>query len=667
MASLISILGGEWTPPKEKHISSPEDQLRTAMLSAGIEPPPDIAMDGKLHRFNGDARKDKSAWYCIFGDGVPAGRFGCWRQGLESSFRADVGRSLTAAEEMAHTRRMSEAKALRDSETQRKYETAATVVEQIWSGCTAASPDHPYIARKGIKPHGARVTGDGRLVVPLYDSDGEMCSLQYITNDGTKSYHPGGASGGKFWQVGSFDEPGVMYVGEGFATSATIHEVSGRPCVVAYSASSIVPVIEALREKYGAAQSIVVVADHDENGIGQKYADQASAKYGVRVVMPPTPGQDANDYVQAGGDLAALLAPPATDWLVPADEFCAQPAPISWVVKHWIQEKALVMVHGPSGGGKTFVVLDWCLRASAGITEWAGHKVKPGSVVYLAGEGHHGLRGRVAAWKHHNQVLRLNMWLSRDGCDLNTPSGYLRALENIRALDIKPRVIVVDTLHRFLSGDENSAQDAKTMLDACNALMQVFGCTVVLVHHTGVSEDSQGRARGSSAWRGALDIEISIVPAKGDQPMQIVQRKSKDAELAQTVYVELLSVDIPKWFDEDGNSVSSAVIIQADTPRAESKDNKTQEAFKVIERAWFSAACETRNGSPYISRSALRDLLISDGMNERTAKNKTEPSREDGFIFKLINAEIISTHEHGWLVTDELQASLLLMRTQKSP
>ena len=50
------------------------------------------------------------------------------------------------------------------------------------------------------------------------------------------------------------------------------------------------------------------------------------------------------------------------------------------------------------------------------------------------------------------------------------------------------------------------------MLNACNGLMKEFDCSVLLVHHTGVSEEAQHRARGSSAWRGALDVEISVVP-----------------------------------------------------------------------------------------------------------------------------------------------------------
>ena len=668
MADLSNVLGGPWSPPPEKRIAPPEEQLRDAMLASGLEPPDELLLDGKIHRFksgtkgSGSHGGDKPGWYLIFGDGVPAGRFGCWRAGVEVTWRAEVGRKLTATEEMAHARRMAEAKALRDAELERKHEVAAATVETIWTSAQTASPEHPYLARKGIGVHGARVTGDGRLVVPLYGQDGTLATLQYISHDGGKLYHPGGQTGGKFWMVGSLDEPGTLFVAEGFATAATIHETTNRPVIVAYSASNLVPVTGILREMYGASQDIVIVADNDKSGVGQRYAEQASAKFGARMVMPPIEG-DANDYAQAGHDLASLLLPPKDDWLIPADDFSAQPAPISWLVKRWLQSQALIMVHGPSGGGKTFVVLDWCLRIASQTPEWAGQKVRAGNVVYLAGEGHHGLRGRVAAWKHQHQVGRLAMWLSKDGCDLNTPTGYLKVVEQIRMLPENPAVIVVDTLHRFLAGDENSAQDAKTMLDACNSLMQEFNCSVILVHHTGVAEEAQHRARGSSAWRGALDIEISIVPGKDDQPMQIVQRKSKDAELAQTVYVELQQVTIPGWYDEDNQPVTSAVIVQSQAPASPKKDGKIESHRKTFENAWWASGAEERNGLPYLSRSAMLDYLIQKmDVSETSAKQYLKPSVPGKPIADLLLAEIIEAFEHGWTVIDQTQASSMLIR-----
>ena len=669
MADLSQVLGGPWSPPQEKRVAPPEEQLIDAMRSAGLEPPDDIYMDGKIHRFKSGTKGspghgDKPGWYLIFGDGIPAGRFGCWRSGVEVTWRADVGRKLTDFEEMANVRRMNEARALRDAALERQHQVASETVETIWSSAQSASAEHPYLAKKGIGVHGARITGDGRLVVPLYDQDGTLASLQYIAHDGGKLYHPGGQTGGKFWMVGSLDEPGTLFVAEGFATAATIHETTNRPVVVAYSASNLVPVTGSLRDMHGPNQDIVIVADHDSSGVGQRYAEQASAKYGARMVMPPILG-DANDYAQAGHDLASLLMPTAdSDWLIPADDFCSQPSPISWLVKRWIQSQALIMVHGPSGGGKTFVVLDWCLRMASGTENWAGQKVRPGNVVYLAGEGHHGLRGRVAAWKHHHQAGKLKMWLSKDGCDLNTPAGYLKVVEQIRALQEVPNIIVVDTLHRFLLGDENSAQDAKTMLDACNNLMMEFNCSVILVHHTGVSDEAQHRARGSSAWRGALDIEISIVPGKDDQPMQIVQRKSKDAELAQTVHVDLQQVTIPGWYDEDNQPVTSAVIIQAQEPTVSvKKDGKIDSHRKTFENAWWASGCEERNGMPYISRSAMLDYCIQKlDIKEASAKQYIKPSVPGKPIADLLTAEIIATFEHGWIVVDDNQASAMMIR-----
>ncbi len=668
MADITHIFGGQpFDAPIKRQPDSPEKQLREAILDAGLAAPDLIELDGKIHRFSSGTKGtgghgDKPGWYVAFGDGVPAGRFGCWRAGIEQTWRAKTGREITQAEHMAHARRMAEAKALRDAEQAKKREIAAETVEIIWSGAQAALTDHPYLSKKGIGVHGARVTGDGRLVVPLYGQDGTLASLQYIDHDGGKLYHPGGQTGGKYWMIGTLDEPGTLFVAEGFATAATIHETTHRPVVMAYSASNLVPVTGILREKYGASQDIVIVADHDNSGVGQRYAEQASAKYGARMVMPPTEG-DVNDYVQAGHDLSLLLMPPKNDWLIPADDFSAQPLPIHWLVKRWLQSQALIMVHGPSGGGKTFVVLDWCLRMASGIEDWAGHKVRQGNVVYLAGEGHHGLRGRVAGWKHHHQAGHLAMWLSRDGCDLNTPTGYLQVIEQIRILKERPSVIVVDTLHRFLAGDENSAQDAKTMLDACAALMREFDCSVILVHHTGVSDEAQHRARGSSAWRGALDIEISIVPGKDGVPMQIVQRKSKDAEIAPTVYVALQQVTIPGWLDEDGVPVTSAVVVQEDAPTKSTKPSKIDSHRKTFENAWWASGAEERNGLPYLSRSAMVDYLVQKlDLSEASARVYTKPSANGKPIADLLVAEIIEAFEHGWIVVNDTQASAMLIR-----
>lgn len=664
MGNISNILGHSFVQEKT-YTDSPEVQLRNKIANSGITPPDEIILDGKLRRFSSGTKGskhggDKSGWYICFKDGVPAGKFGCWRAGIELNFIADIGRELTAAEEMANARRYAEARAIRDSELKKEHETASNTVLKIWTEGIHSTDSHEYLTRKNIKFNGARVTGDGRLMVPLYDVNGEISSIQYIGPDGDKKYHPGGATSNCFWYLGQNDN--IIYVAEGFATAATIYEKTNQLTYIAYSASNLPNIVGILREKYGQFQDICVVADNDESGVGQKYADQASAKHGCRVITCPEKG-DVNDFVQSGGDLVSLLNPNKESWLIHADEFSHQSNPISWLIKGWVQEQALMMVHGPSGGGKTFIVLDWCLNIASLSNNWFGQKVKNGSIVYLAGEGHHGLRARLAAWKQHNNVKKLNMWLSKEGCDLNTAEGYQRVVSNLRLLNILPKMIVVDTLHRFLNGDENSSQDTKTMLDACAKLIEEFKCSVLLVHHTGINEESQHRARGSSAWRGALDIEISVVPSKDGGPIEIIQRKSKDAELQQSLYCNLITILINGWLDEDGESVKSAVVEQSEASQNTKRSSKLNEYIKLISDAFKHCGEELRDEKCYFSRSALHEYLMKNkGHSERTAKNHLTPSRSNCMIHDLLLAEIIEPFEHGYLLKDEVINSNLLIR-----
>jgi putative DNA primase/helicase len=123
-----------------------------------------------------------------------------------------------------------------------------------------------------------------------------LTSLQYIEGDGTKRYHAGGATGGSFWVIGDIaaasslsSSSSRIFVAEGFATAATIHEATGDPCIVAFSASNLVQVTGTMR-KTTTGTDIVIVADNDASGIGRKYADQASAKHGARVITHQSKG-----------------------------------------------------------------------------------------------------------------------------------------------------------------------------------------------------------------------------------------------------------------------------------------------------------------------------------------------------------------------------------------
>ena len=347
------------------------------------------------------------------------------------------------------------------------------------------------------------------------------------------------------------------------------------------------------------------------------------------------------------------------------DAFLSGSSTVPWLIDGWIQENCLMMVHGPSGSGKTFLVLDWCLRMAAidmDNRDWCGNRTKDLPIVYLAGEGHYGLRARVAAWMQNFGVEKIKFWMSKTGTDLNSNEGLVKVIDNVRALPETPKVIVVDTLHRFLNGDENSAQDAKTMLDACALLMQEFDCTVVLVHHTGVSDEAQHRARGSSAWRGALDIEVSVKPSKNGGPIEVIQRKMKDAEMQDSLFFDLKKVDIIGWRDEDNDQVSSVVLESVNKPITATKVlSKVEEHRKRFERAWhFAGRARDPQGRPHVTRSGMLDFLTGPAMMMKEAAAKKAMQMDSNrMIGTLVDAEYVTPFGQGWSVTDNTFVAVL--------
>lgn len=654
-------LGKVFDGPWVEHTEPIDSQIRNAMAQAGINPPSTITIDGNIHRFSTAPHGlDDAGWMVFYADGIIAGSFGDWRTGVQCNFVEKRTNPLTASELAEANRRIAEAKIRHDEERTRRNNLAAGAVAKIWSDAMPADAGHAYLVKKRIGPNGARVVGDGRLVVPLFDPDGSISSVQYINQDGEKRYHPGGATKGKYHTIGEIKDK--VYIAEGFATGATVYEATGTATVIAYSAGNLEPTTSAIREKHPTVK-IIIVADNDESGVGKNYADQASAKHGATVIMPPDRG-DANDYMIAGGDLKLLLNPPVKQWLNSIEDWCSQPAPIKWHVRGWVQENALIMAHGPSGGGKTFVVLDMMLSIASGLPDWQGNKIKPGNIVYLAGEGHHGLRSRVAVWMQEHKQKPKNMWVSNSAVDLNTPQGTQSTIEHIKSLQNDPKIVVVDTLHRFMDGDENSAQDTKTMIDACALIQAEFGCSVILVHHTGVAENAQGRGRGSSSWRGALENEISIRESEGVITIEAI--KIKDAEKPMPITVELKKTDIEGWIDEDGEQVNSAIVVKCDGQTKEKpQSKKIQEVSKIIEKAWYHTGMELSDDEPYITISGfIKWFEECTDKTSGTIKNEMKPSVEGRFINTALKEGLIDKKLHGYVVKDDSLVSRLIMSTK---
>jgi phage/plasmid primase-like uncharacterized protein len=260
-------------------------EFRNAMRAASIEPPDGIEADGKLHRFATNGKRgDDAGWFILYGDGIPAGCFGDWRTGISQSWRADVGRTLTQAEETAYRDRVEVMRRKREAEKARRHAEARKWAQAIWKDAQPIVDDHPYLVKKGVKPvatlreihidQARAILGyhpkakdeplAGRLLGVPVKISGELSTLELIDEAGRKTALAGGAKAGGYWAAQpppDSDGEGLrLLIGEGVATVLSAHEATGYPVIAALSASNLKAVAWATRKKYPAA-TIILLAD----------------------------------------------------------------------------------------------------------------------------------------------------------------------------------------------------------------------------------------------------------------------------------------------------------------------------------------------------------------------------------------------------------------------
>jgi hypothetical protein len=69
-----------------------------------------------------------------------------------------------------------------------------------------------------------------------------------------------------------------------------------------------------------------------------------------------------------------------------------------FLVRGLVETDSVAVVFGDPGGGKSFLALDLVACVASGRA-FHGRPVRSGPVVYIAGEGHNGIRRRLSAWE----------------------------------------------------------------------------------------------------------------------------------------------------------------------------------------------------------------------------------------------------------------------------
>ncbi len=367
--------------------------------------------------------------------------------------------------------------------------------------------------------------------------------------------------------------------------------------------------------KHLAGRSVIVLPDNDQ--AGRTHADKVIASLwgkADRIKRIDLPG------LQEKGDVADFLSertldelmdivrqapvvtaqPEAGDEVPAVEDGAVEPyqtmrrgavfamPPVEFLVDGLLTDTGFAMMYGAPGTGKSFLAIDIALSVAHGMP-WQGQEVKPGAVLYIAGEGIGGFGKRWKAWeKYHGVKDEPDMYLLPTAVNFREPEDIARLVATIEGIGQKFSLVIVDTVARAIAGaEENSSTDMGLFVAACDEIKALTGGALLAVHHAGKS--AERGARGSSALLGAVDTSLMV--GKSDDIVVLRTEKMKDAEPMDEI--NLIMQTVPASISE------TSVVLE----RTEEPAPRRQKAA-----GWRD------NPQAYHAFQALQNLLIDKGV-----------------------------------------------------
>jgi hypothetical protein len=300
--------------------------------------------------------------------------------------------------------------------------------------------------------------------------------------------------------------------------------------------------------------------------------------------------------------------------------------PTQWLVRDLLEADSMAVIYGDPGTCKSFIALDVSACVTTKTPFHGRRIVRPGPVIYLAGEGHNGLARRLSAWSKKTGVSLEGapLALSKMPAALCEPGTMKAVAASLAVLAEKigpPILIILDTWSRNLAGDENSSLDAAEAIAALDRLRAPWRAAGLIVHHVG---HEKSRARGSTVLRGAVDLELRV-DRGADTLIRVECTKAKDIPPPRPMVFRLDDIDLG-ILDEDGRTVLSGALTEEDwtpleapkTPSGKNQKLALDILAKTTERHRQVVADSGRD--PDVARvtlAAWRDACAAAGIDRR--------------------------------------------------
>lgn len=256
------------------------DDCLAHMQANELSPEGSIQATGEIHRYSIDSKKNQpDEWYIAFkglshkGNPYLCCIYGSWSTGETFTYKSWESQKFSirfSKEERKQVEKnFAEAQRKSQEEREHNHKLAAENAQKIWNKAVEAD-NHPYLEKKGVKSHGLKVQSKQKspnLIIPAYNREGEIRTLQYIYENKQKKFQKrflaGGEKKGCYFFIGSQGKtPERLIVTEGYATGSSVYEATGIPVVVAFDSGNLFSVCRSLKEKY--PQSMIFIAGDDD-------------------------------------------------------------------------------------------------------------------------------------------------------------------------------------------------------------------------------------------------------------------------------------------------------------------------------------------------------------------------------------------------------------------
>lgn len=309
-------------------------KFKVALNAAGLEVDTPI-MDGILRRVrvDGDKGAQKSGAYVGYLDGTPAGFIQNFKSGFSSNWKYETLDILPYSDELIYSKKTQnlangntvfiQKQLQRDNELEDEYKKTARILLDEFLAANFAALDHAYFVRKRVyKNYGLKQDRFGNLLMPLFDINEKFWSLQRIFPNGNKMI---GAllsneqkkngekllakKRGNFFiisddmdlynknsaklNIEALLKYNKIYICEGFATAASVHEACKMPVIVGLDVGNLEFVVQDFSARFCNIH-IIIAADNDvkkekESGfnIGKEKAMQIKNNFkSVSICIP---------------------------------------------------------------------------------------------------------------------------------------------------------------------------------------------------------------------------------------------------------------------------------------------------------------------------------------------------------------------------------------------